>query len=183
MGIFDKALNAAKSVGNAAIKAGSNAGTTMQDNSEIAGLKMEINSIKQELDASYAIIGKRYVQYVIDTGDMPGIDVADVLKEIDPKVTRKQELEKQLVEAQKRLKDANLLKFKQQAEAEYSKEKEKLDQALAMDVLSQDEYNYRLAKAEKRRRNFEEVRRVQSQFDMGLITKEQMNAKIDELTQ
>ena len=68
------------------------------------------------------------------------------------------------------------------AEEELQAEKTKLDRALAMDIISQDEYNYKLAKASKRVENFEEIRRVEQQFEMNLITKEEMNAKIEELT-
>ena len=185
MGVFDKALNNVKRDGsnmaNAAIKMGSNAGTAVQDNTEIANLKMQINSIDQELNASYAIIGRKYAQYVAESGDMPGIDVTTVLKEIDPKVTRKEDLEKQLVDAEKRVKDANLLRDKRQAEEEFEAEKSKLDRALSMDVINQDEYNLKFATAQKKLDKFEEVRNVQAQFDLGLISKEEMNAKISQL--
>ena len=100
MGVFDSIVNTAKNVGtsmmNSAVNVGSNVGTTVQDNSEIAGLKMQINTIEQELDASYATIGRKFVQYVMDSGEMPGIDVSDTLKLMDPKISRLQELQQQL---------------------------------------------------------------------------------------
>jgi len=187
MGVFDKITSTAKNVGsgiaNSAVKVGSNVGTSVQDNSEIAGLKMKINAIDQELDASYATIGRKYVQYVMETGDMPGIDVSDVLKLMDPKITQKQELEAQLVEAQKRVKDADVLRAKEKAQQEFEAEKTKLDRALQMDVISQDEYNLKISIAQKKVDNFEEIRKVEAQYNMGLISNEEKNAKIDALTE
>lgn len=51
-----------------------------------------------------------------------------------------------------------------------------------MDVLSQDEYDVKIAIAQKRVDNFEAIRRVETQYDMKLITKEERDAKIAELT-
>ena len=186
MGIFDKALKTAKnvgaSVGNATINVASSMGTSVQNNSEVGSIKMNINAIKQELDASYIQIGKKYVDYVIESGDMPGIDVSDLLKMMDPKITKLKELEEELIRVEKEIKQQNVIREKMRAEEELQAEKTKLDRALAMDIISQDEYNYKLAKASKRVENFEEIRRVEQQFEMNLITKEEMNAKIEELT-
>ena len=51
-----------------------------------------------------------------------------------------------------------------------------------MDVISQDEYNYKISVARKKVDNFEEIRRIEQQCDMGIITKEEKNAKIEALT-
>lgn len=97
MGIFDKALKTVKNVGDSLVESatnvGSSAGTSVQDNAELNSLKMQINVIEQELDAAYVQIGKKYVDYVVKTGDMGNLDIADLLTMMDPKLTRKQELE------------------------------------------------------------------------------------------
>ena len=186
MGLFDKAIASAKNIGGGiaqeAAKIGSNVGVAVQDNSEIAGIKQQINAIDQELTASYAQIGRKFVDYVLETGDMPGIDVSDILILVDPKITQKRELEERLIELEKKIKDQNVLRERQQAEAEFNAEKAKLDKALGMDVISQDEYNIKLSVAQKKFNNFAEIRRVQKQYEMNLITKEEMNVKIDSLT-
>ena len=186
MGFFDKALKTAKNVGDSlassAVNVGSTAGAVVQDNSEVANLKMQINIIEQELDAAYLQIGRKYVQHVLDTGDMGNLDVGDLLTMMDPKLSRKQELEKELIELEKRMKQNAILRDKERAEQEFQAEKTKLDRALAMDVISQDEYNFKISSARKRVDNFEEIRRVEQQFDMGIITKEEMNARIEQLT-
>ena len=186
MGFFDKALKTVQSVGDSLVASatdiGSTAGTVVQDNTELNNIKMQINVIEQELDAAYVQIGKRYVDYVVKTGDMGNVDMADLLKLLDPKLSRKQELQEQLVELEKRMKQNALLRDKGKAQEEFEEEKTKLDRALAMDVITQDEYNFKISIAKKKVDNFEEIRRVEQQFDMGIITKEEKEAKIEALT-
>lgn len=186
MALFDKiaktATNVGKSAVNSAATLGSAVGVAAQDQSELAGLKMQVNVIQQELDSSYVQIGRRYVDYVLESGEMPGIDVMDILKLIDPKLTQKKELEAQIIALEKKIKDNAVLREKQAAEQEFLQEKERLDKALAMDVLGQDEYDVKLAIAKKRLDNFEAIRKVEAQYDMKLISKEERDAKIAALT-
>lgn len=102
-------------------KVGSSAAVAAQEQTELAQLKSQVNVINQELDSFYVRIGRRYIDYVLETGDMPGIDTSDLLKLMDPKMTKKKEL-------------------KQQAEETYLAEKAKLDKALSMELMSQTEY-------------------------------------------
>lgn len=186
MGVFDKAIKTAANVGksamNAGVNIGSSVGVSVQDNSELAGLKMQLNVIEQELDSSYTMIGRKYAQYIMDSGDMGPVDVADILKLMDPKMTKKKELEAQIVELEKKIKDQSVLKEKQMAEQEFLAEKAKLDKALQMDVMTQEEYDAKLSIAQKRYDNFEAIRRVEAQCEMGIITRDEMKAKIAELT-
>ncbi|KMZ55782.1 hypothetical protein [Dorea sp. D27] len=187
MALFDKALKTAKNIGNSvansAVNAGSNAGVAVQEQSELAGLKMQVNVIEEELNSAYAQIGRKYVEYVIETQEMPQVDVSDTLRMAESKLEKRKELEKQIIELEKRIKQKNLLREKEQAEEEFRNEKQKLDRALSMEVLTQDDYNKKLATAQKKVDNFEEIRRTEQQFDMGLITREEKEAKIKTLTE
>lgn len=187
MGLFDKvtqtATNLGKSVAGSAAKVGSSATVAAQEQSELIQLKSQVNVINQELDAFYVQIGRRFIDYVLETGEMPGIDATDLLKLMDPKMTKKQELEQKIIQLEKEIKSKAILREKQQAEDEYLAEKNKLDKALAMDILSQDEYDVKLAIAKKKVDNFEEIRRVKQQAEMNLITKEERDAKIRALTE
>lgn len=89
----------------------------------------------------------------------------------------------QIIELEKRMKQNAVLRDKARAEEEFQEEKTKLDRALAMDVISRDEYNFKISIARKKVDNFEEIRKIEQQFDMGIITKEEKNAKIAALTQ
>ena len=185
MGVFDKISKTASNLGNSVLntagKVGSSAAVAAQEQGELVSLKSQINVIEQELNSSYIQIGRKYVDYVIESGDMPGIDVSDILKLIDPKITKKQELERQIIELEKEIKSKNVLREKQQAEEEFLSEKSKLDKALAMDVITQDDYDVKLAIARKKVDNFELIRKIEQQAEMGLITKAEKEQKIAEL--
>lgn len=187
MGLFDKvtktAANIGGSVATSAAKVGSSATVAAQEQKELIELKSQINVINQELDSAYIQVGRKYVEYVIQTNEMPGIDISDILKLIDPKMTKKQELEQSVIKLEKEIKEKNVLKDKQRAEAEFLAEKEKLDKALAMDILSQEDYDAKIAVAKKKVDNFELIRKIEQQADMGLITKEEKIQKIKELTE
>ena len=186
MAFFDKlqktATNIGKSTATAAVKVGSNVGVAAQVNSELAGLKMQLNVVEQELTASYAQIGRKYVSYVIESGEMPGIDVSDILKLMDPKLEQKQSLEQQIIELEKKIKNNAVLRERQAAEEEFLQEKAKLDKALAMDVISQEDYDAKVAVAQKKFDNFEAIRKVEQQLEMNLITKDEYKEKIKALT-
>ncbi len=175
---FEKAKNiAADKVSDAA----SSVATVAKEQTELATLKAEINVIDKELNASYSMVGKKFVEYVIETQEMPGIDVSDILKWIDPKVSRKKELEEEIIVVEKRNKEQKLLREKQQAEQEYIEEKEKLDKALAMDIIDEDIYNSKLSVHKKKLDNFEAIRKLELQVDMGIITEEEKNAQLFEI--
>lgn len=187
MGLFDKVTKTATNIGKSALtsatKVGSTVGVAAQDHSELTQLKMQVNVIEQELNASYVQIGRKFVEYVLATGEMPGIDVSDTLKLMDPKMTQKEDLEKQIIALEKKIKDNAILREKEAAEEGFLQEKNKLDKALAMDIISQDEYDIKLAIARKKVDNFEAIRKVEQQYDMKLITKEERDAKIAALTE
>ena len=185
MGLFDKVAKAASDIGSGVAKTAANVGSSatvaVQEQNELIALKSQINVIDQELNSSYIQIGRKYVDYVAETGDMPGINVSDILKLIDPKLTKKQELEKQIIELEKEIKAKTVLREKQQVEEEFLAEKAKLDKALGMDVITQDDYDVKLAIARKKVDNFELIRKIEQQAEMGLITKEEKAQKIEEL--
>lgn len=189
MGIFDKVINTGKSVAtsagnavaNTAVNVGSVAVTTTKEQTELMGLKSEINVIEKELDASYVMVGRKFIDYVIESGEMPGIDVSDILKILGPKLERKSELQAKIIELEKRIKEKDALRDKQAAEAEYISGKEKLDKALAMGVIEQSEYDEKVAVMKKKYDNFEKIRKIEQQRDMGIITEEEMNDKLFQL--
>ena len=127
------------------------------------------------------MIGRKYVDYVISSGEMPGIDISDILKMIDPKLTRKKELQDKVIELEKRIKEQDALRDKQAAEAEFISGKEKLDKALAMGVLEQADYDVKLSALQKKLDNFEIMRKLDQQVEMGIITEEEKNAKLFEI--
>lgn len=151
------------------------------DNTRLNQLKTQISTIEKELDASYTIIGKRYTEYIINTGTMGDVDVKDILKILEPKIMKKQEIEAEIIEVEKKIKDQYVLREKQVAEQEFIQTKSKLDKALQMDVIAKEEYDLKLSIAQKKYNNFEEIKRIETQYNMGIISIEEKNAKISAL--
>ena len=106
-----------------------------------------------------------------DEDEEPVFDVSDFLTIIKQDQAKKKELENQLAEVEKRAKQNTLLREKTKAEESFEQEKGVLDKALAMEIISKEEYEQKLNIARKKVENFEEIKKIEQQFEMGIITK------------
>ena len=187
MGFFDKVTQTATILGknlvDTAVNFSASINVAEQEQTELNQLKAQKNVVEQELDSLYTQIGRRYIDYVIKTGDLAGIDTEDLIKLMNPKLAKKKEIEARMVALEKEIKEQTILREKQMAEEEFLAEKNKLDKALEMDILTQDEYVARIMTARKKMDNFEQIRRIKQQKEMGLITYEEMEAKLKILTE
>lgn len=179
MGIFDKV----KDVASAAV--GSTIHTT-KENAKLMGVRAELSTLNEDLKASYEMIGRRYVDFLVEgpadvVGSMPDIGVSDVLRHMEPKLEKRKALEEELARIEKELGDAAVLQDKQVMEKEFLKEKEKLDKAKKMGVLSDQEYESMLLVARRRLDCFEDVRRLEKQKALGILSAEAFAAKMREL--
>lgn len=116
-----------------------------------------------------------------DEDEEPVFDVSDFLTIIRQDQAKKKELEDQLAEVEKRAKQNALIREKTKAEEAFEQEKGVLDKALDMEILSKEEYEQKLNIARKKVENFEEIKKVEQQFEMGIITKEEKDEKINAL--
>lgn len=114
-----------------------------------------------------------------DEDEEPVFDVSDFLTIIKQDQAKKKELENQLAEVEKRAKQNTLLREKTKAEESFEQEKGVLDKALAMEIISKEEYEQKLNIARKKVENFEEIKKIDQQFEMGIITKEEKDEKIN----
>ena len=114
-----------------------------------------------------------------DEDEEPVFDVSDFLTIIKQDQAKKKELENQLAEVEKRAKQKTLLREKTKAEESFEQEKGVLDKALAMEIISKEEYEQKLNIARKKVENFEEIKKIEQQFEMGIITKEEKDEKIN----
>ena len=114
-----------------------------------------------------------------DEDEEPVFDVSDFLTIIKQDQAKKKELENQLAEVEKRAKQNTLLREKTKAEESFEQEKGVLDKALAMEIISKEEYEQKLNIARKKVENFEEIKKIEQQFEMGIITKEEKDKKIN----
>lgn len=116
-----------------------------------------------------------------ESDEEPIFDVSDFLTIIKQDQAKKKELENQLAEVEKRAKQNALIREKTKAEEAFEQEKGVLDKALAMEILSKEEYEQKLNIARKKVENFEEIKKIEQQFEMGIITKEEKDEKINAL--
>lgn len=114
-----------------------------------------------------------------DEDEEPVFDVSDFLTIIKQDQAKKKELENQLAEVEKRAKQNTLLREKTKAEESFEQEKGVLDKALAMEIISKEEYEQKRNIAKKKVENFEEIKKIEQQFEMGIITKEEKDEKIN----
>ena len=114
-----------------------------------------------------------------DEDEEPVFDVSDFLTIIKQDQAKKKELENQLAEVEKRAKQNTLLREKTKAEESFEQEKGVLEKALAMEIISKEEYEQKLNIARKKVENFEEIKKIEQQFEMGIITKEEKDEKIN----
>lgn len=114
-----------------------------------------------------------------DEDEEPVFDVSDFLTIIKQDQAKKKELKNQLAEVEKRAKQNTLLREKTKAEESFEQEKGVLDKALAMEIISKEEYEQKLNIARKKVENFEEIKKIEQQFEMGIITKEEKDEKIN----
>ena len=62
-------------------------------------------------------------------------------------------------------------------------EKEKLDRALQLDILSEEEYEAKLETATRKLNNHDTLRKIRMQYEMGIISKEEQDEKIRAILQ
>lgn len=181
MAFFSNLKNTAGALGKNAMNVVSTGATDAKEASELAEIQRELNSIDNDIASGYTQVGKRYVDYVIKTSEMPGVDVSDILKMLEPKFERRDELQAKMIEIEKRRKDRTLLQEKSAVELQIKAEIEKLDKALAMELIGQDEYDAKVNQLKKRIDNFEAIKKVQQKCEMGIITEAERDKEIEAL--
>ena len=170
MAFFNNLKNTAGSLGKGAMNVVNTGATDAKDASEIAEIKRELDSIENDIMSGYTQIGKKYVDYVKKTSEM-----------LDPKFERRDELQAKMIEIEKRRKDRTLLQEKFAVEAQVQAEIEKLDKALAMELIGQAEYDTKVAQLKKRVDNFEAIKKVEQKCQMGIITAAERDKEIEAL--
>ena len=190
MAFFDNLKVMTNSVTKSATNLMNSVATEVKEQDDMARINREMSAIDTEIDAAYTQIGRKYVDYAIKNQEVTGLDVTDLLKILEPKLTdscipacttiaRKAELDAELIAIQKRLKDMALLQEKNKLESEFTLEKEKLDRALAMDVITQLEYDQKVKQYRKRIDFFNDIKKIEQQFDLGIITTAEKERKLD----
>ena len=187
MDIFDKATKKAKEVGNSVVNTAMNVGNTIgnvtKEQGELASLKMQKANLDKKLESSYAAIGKRYIEYVQNCDIEKAFDVSDIIEDMQAELNKMEEITQQITDIEQQIRNNNAEKEKKKAQEQFDSEKKKLDKALEMDIITVEEYNEKLAVAEKKLDTFEQIRKVRMQLDMGIISKAEYDEKLNNIIQ
>lgn len=172
--VTDNMIDSAKSIGTSIY-------STSKEQSELAGMKVQKSMLERKLDESYAKIGKRYVAYMNQADGSEAFDVTDIIETMKPELDKLDEIVTTLQEKEAEAKREAEEKRQKKALDEYEVQKAKLDKALELDILSQEEYEEKLLIVQKKYDNFEQLRKIDMQLQMGIITKEEHEAKVNKI--
>lgn len=172
MDFFDKTTKVVKEIGN-----------VTKEQTELANLKIQKAAIEKKLESQYAEIGKRYVTYVADSFRTTPFDVSDILDTINPELEKISEIAEQISQKERQVRQHSIEKDRKKAQEQFDNEKRKLDKARDLDVISDDEYMEKLDKAQKKFDNFETLKKIQMQYEMDIITKEEYEEKVRNVLQ
>lgn len=179
MAFFDNLKTMTESFTKVATDMANSVSTTAREQVNINNIEKEIGVLNSEIDSAYTQVGRRFVEYVIEKKEMPGINISDILSMLEPKMSRKIELETERIEIEKRLKYMALIQEKNKLEDEFRREKEKLDRGLAMDIINKSEYDQKINQYKKRIDNFDEIKKIEQQYEFGIITLQEKEVKIN----
>lgn len=174
MDFFDKATNIAKNVGSTIYN-------TTKEQSELAGLNVQLSAVEKKLTEDYAEIGRRYVAYIenCDTDDV--FDVNDIVERMKPSLDKKADILAQITVKEQEIRTRCDERNRKKSQAEFDAYKKKLDKALELDVISDEEYEKKIAVAQKKLDNYSLLRKVEMQYEMGIITKDEYTEKVKDL--
>ena len=186
MGFLNKLKTQANTIGSSvaqsAAKLTGDTVTSAKENAKLLAINNEINSLNGELLSAYQEIGKKYVKYLVAGGEAIEFGAQEILGHVDVKLDKINVLNNELIEIEKELGNQLLIQEKALYITEFEDIKEKLDKALKLDLIDKNEYESKLAKAGKKVDNFDAIRRIEKQYEIDLITEEEKNKKLEELS-
>ena len=172
MDFFDKTTKVVREIGN-----------VTKEQTELANLKIQKAAVEKKLESQYAEIGKRYVAYIADSFRTTPFDVSDILDAINPDLEKVSEITEQISQKDQQVRQHSIEKDRKKALDQFESEKRKLDKARDLDVITYEEYEEKLAKAQKKFDNFEMLKKIQMQYEMDIITKEEYEDKVRNVLQ
>ena len=181
MGLFDNIKVLTNNVSKNVSVLADNGAVAAKETQKINSMKKEVSILDAEINKAYTEIGRKLVEHILATNEMPNIDIKDTLNILDVKMSKKTEIKNAIIEIEKAKKDQLILHEKERAMEIYLKEKEKLDNALAMNVISTDEYNKKILTHQNKITYFDEIKNVEQQYSMSIISAEEKNDKIEEI--
>lgn len=185
MDMFEKAGRAAKNVSDTVISSAKNLGTslysTTKEQGELAGLNVQKAVVEKKLTESYTEIGKRYVEYIENCDTGAAFSVDEILEKMKEDLEKLSEIKASIAEKEQQLKQKNEEKLQKKAQEEFETEKKKLEKALELDVISEEEFEEKLDYARRKLENYDKIRRIEQQFSMGIISLVEFEEKMKKI--
>ncbi len=172
MDFFDRTTKVVREIGN-----------VTKEQTELANLKIQKAAVEKKLESQYAEIGKRYVAYIADSFRTTPFDVSDILEAINPDLEKVSEITEQISQKDQQVRQHSIEKDRKKALDQFESERRKLDKARDLDVITYEEYEEKLAKAQKKFDNFEMLKKIQMQYEMDIITREEYEEKVRNVLQ
>lgn len=187
MDMFEKATKAAKNMGDNVLHSAKNIGNTIysstKEQRELASLNVQKSVVNKKLNEAYAEIGKRYVEYIGRCESEAPFEVDDIIEQIQPELEKLTEIKEQIAEKEEQIKQGNEAKAQKKAQEEFDSVKKKLDKALEMDILSEEEYEEKLFSAQRKLDHYDELRKIEMQLEMGIISRTEYEEKVRNILQ
>ncbi|MBY0754304.1 hypothetical protein K5V21_02435 [Clostridium sardiniense] len=176
--LFKNIKNMTESIGKNVSDLANTIAVTTREQDKINIMEKEIKCLNLEIKSVYAEIGERFVEHKNLNNEIGTFNVDDVLNTLDSKIAKREELKAKVVEASKELNDKLILQEKKKVKEQFESEKEKLDKALAMDIINKDEYLKKLKVHENKVIYFDEIKNIEKQYEIKIISYDEKNEKI-----
>ncbi len=185
MDLLEQAAKVMKIVGESVVDSVKTVGDTIytstKDQREIVNLKIQKSSIEKKLQDSYAVIGKRYVDFLGEKGAEDTFDASDFVQGMKDDLDKLAEIEASIEKINLSARKEEEEKIQKKAKEEYQSAKEKLDKAFQMDIITQEEYDKKMIPIQKKYDNYAQLRKIDMQLEMNIITKEEYEQKVKEV--
>ncbi len=109
--------------------------------------------------------------------------MSDILEAINPDLEKVSEITEQISQKDQQVRQHSIEKDRKKALDQFESERRKLDKARDLDVITYEEYEEKLAKAQKKFDNFEALKKIQMQYEMDIITREEYEEKVRNVLQ
>ena len=92
-------------------------------------------------------------------------------------------MDAQIADMDHQIRQNNLDRERKKAQDIFDSEQKKLDKALDMEIITNEEYNEKLAAAQKKLDHFELLKKIDMQLEMGIINKAEHEEKVRNILQ
>ncbi len=151
---------------------------TSKEQDKINTMEKEIKCLNLEIKSAYSEIGEKFVEHKNLNNEIETFNIDDILNVLDSKINKREELKAKVIEASKELNDKLILQEKKRVKEQFEREKDKLDKALAMDIINKDEYFKKIKVHENKVIYFDEIKNIEKQYEMKIISYDEKNEKI-----